>query len=127
MTAKTSLLAGLFALGLALPAAAQTAALDACREPIVPPAVDGATATEGLMKTQGDQVREFLTASDGYQDCLIKTLSDATKAAQAANTEVDARLQLTISTKLQSNQLLKERVGALYNSAVGAYKKKHPG
>ncbi len=123
MVGKTVLLGGLLALTFALPAAAQTA----CREPIVPPSIDGATATEEQMKAQGDQVRTFITDSDTYQGCLIKVLEDAAKAAKDSNTDVDPKLTAMVSTKLQSNQLLKERVGALYNSAVKVFKKTHPG
>ena len=123
MATKTYLLAGLLAFGAALPAAAQTN----CIEPIVPPSIDGATATEDQMKVQGLQVKVFIKDSDGYQECLIKALSDAAKTAKDANTDVDPRFQLAVSTKLQSNQLLKERVGALYNGAVVVYRKKHPG
>jgi hypothetical protein len=114
--------AGAALLVWAAPAVAQSA----CREPIVPPSIDGATATEVQMKTQGDDVRTFLRDSDVYQECLIKLLDDAAKKAKDDNTDVDARLQASIQTKIQSNQLLKERVGALYNGAVGLYHKTHP-
>ena len=98
-----------------------------CREPIVPPAIDGNTATAPQMKVQLQDVKTFLTASDDYQDCLIKSLDAAAAAAQKANTDIDPRLEAALETKLQSNQLLKERVGALFNAAVAAYKARNPG
>ena len=115
--------AGAMVLATAMPAMAQSA----CREPIVPPAIDGSTATEPQMKAQQLDVKTFLKDSDDYQECLIRSLEAAIAAAKKNQTEVDERFETAVQVKIQSNQLLKERVGALFNAAVRVFSAKHPG
>ncbi len=41
-------------------------------------------------------------------------------------TPLDPSIQPSVQAKIDSNQKLKERIGAEYNTAVAAYKAKHP-
>ncbi|HEY0105955.1 MAG TPA: hypothetical protein VGB91_07715 [Rhizomicrobium sp.] len=96
-------------------------------EPIAPAAVDGGSATKAVMNGAHDDVMTFLKQSDDYQVCLFKELNDQKLAAKKDKKDIDPALEAAVNAKVAANQSLKEKVGAEYNAAVGAYKAKNPG
>ncbi|MBL6938352.1 MAG: hypothetical protein ISS15_02035 [Alphaproteobacteria bacterium] len=120
---KTIGLASALVLASAIPAFAASA----CSEPIAPAALNGATATTAQMNAARDDVMTFLKQSDDYQLCLLKEEKDANDAAVKAKKDPDPALDADTKAKILANQSLKEKVGAEFNTAVGDYKKAHPG
>jgi hypothetical protein len=121
---KKSLVACAFVL-MSAPALA-----DPCSEPIAPAAIDGATATEAQMKAAVADVKTFIKDSDDYQTCLLADLTAQKRAAKNQKDKdkqkLDPGVEAAVQAKIDTNQKLKERVGAEYNAAVVAFKAKHP-
>jgi hypothetical protein len=120
-----TLMASAFVLGMAAPALADSSS---CSEPYPPTAIDGNTATADQMKAAHNDVVNFIKSSDDYQSCLN---ADYTAQAQAAarskdKKPLDPSIKANIDAKLEANQKEKEKVGAEFNTAVVAYKAKHP-
>ncbi len=126
MKLKTNLLCG------ALMLAATPAFADAgsCYEPIAPAAVDGSTATEAQMKSTLSDVKDFIKASDDYQSCLFSDLASQKRAARSQKDKdkqkLDPSIEADVNARVKRNQDLKEKVGTEFNTAVAAYKAKHP-
>lgn len=122
---KTSLIAVAFVLG-ATPVLAQS--LNDCYEPIPPAAVDGGAATEAQMKAAQSDVKDFIKASDDYQDCLNHQFAELKrKAAMSKDKQpLDPSIQAEVAAREDKNQKTKEKVGAEFNAAVAAYNAKHP-
>ncbi len=112
---------------LVLASAAPALAQSACSEPIAPAAVDGGRASTPQMGAAHDDVVTFLKQSDDYQSCLIRELNEAKADALKNKKDLDPAIASSTDAKIQSNQALKEKVGAEYNTAVNAYKARHPG
>lgn len=121
---RKSILISVFVLG-ATPAFAD---ISSCYEPLPPAAVDGSTATEKQMKSALTDVKDFIKASDDYQNCMNSEFIAMQKKAKESKdkTPLDPSIQPSVQAKIDSNQKLKERIGAEYNTAVAAYKAKHP-
>ena len=68
-----------------------------------------------------------LKQSDDYQSCVLREVNEAKADALKNKKDVDPAVLSAADAKIQSNQGLKEKVGAEYNAAVVAYKAKHPG
>jgi hypothetical protein len=118
-------MASAFVLGMAAPALADSSS---CSEPYPPTAIDGNTATADQMKAAHNDVVNFIKSSDDYQSCLN---ADYTAQAQAAakskdKKPLDPSIKADLEAKLEANQKEKEKVGAEFNTAVVAYKAKHP-
>jgi hypothetical protein len=118
-------MASVFVLGMAAPAVADS---NNCSEPYPPAAVDGNAATADQMKAAHNDVVNFIKSSDDYQSCLN---ADYTAQAQAAakskdKKPLDPSIKADVNAKLEANQKEKEKVGAEFNTAVIAYKAKHP-
>jgi len=96
--------------------------------PIAPAATDGNTATEAQLKSTLVEVKDFIKASDDYQTCLLSDLQEQKrKASQSKDkTPLDPSIEADVKAKVAKNQALKEQVGGEYNTAVQAYKAKHP-
>ncbi len=109
--------------GSAVPALADSSS---CSEPIAPVAIDGGTATEAQVGAMQADVKNFLTASDDYQSCLLHDLNDQKEAALKAKKDLDPSIEAAVQSKVDANQKLKERVGGEWNATVMAYKAKHP-
>jgi len=121
---RKSILISVFVLG-ATPAFAD---ISSCYEPLPPAAVDGSAATEKQMKSALTDVKDFIKASDDYQNCMNSEFIAMQKKAKESKdkTPLDPSIQPSVQAKIDSNQKLKERIGAEYNTAVAAYKAKHP-
>ena len=118
-------IASAFVLGMAAPALADSSS---CSEPYPPTAIDGNTATADQMKAAHNDVVNFIKSSDDYQSCLN---ADYTAQAQAAakskdKKPLDPSIKADVEARLEANQKEKEKVGAEFNTAVVAYKAKHP-
>jgi len=115
---------------MALASSPAFAALSDCSEPYPPAAVDGSTATEDKMAAARKDVMTFISDSDSYQLCLNSQLVEMKRKAASEKDKdkqkIDPGIQAGVASKLDSNQKLKERVGAEYNTAVTAYNAKHP-
>jgi hypothetical protein len=118
---KRVLLSSFFAASLAGPAVADT-----CSEPLPPVAVDGSMASEAQMKSAHDDVMSFIKSSDDYQECLNADLTAQKLQAKKDKKPLDPSATAGVADKLQKNQAIKEKVGGEYNTAVAAYKAKHP-
>ena len=121
---RKSILISVFVLG-ATPAFAD---VSSCYEPLPPAAVDGSVATEKQMKSALTDVKDFIKASDDYQNCMNSEFIAMQKKAKESKdkTPLDPSIASSVQAKIDSNQKLKERIGAEYNTAVAAYKAKHP-
>lgn len=119
------LISALFVAGMAAPALADSSS---CYEPFAPAAVDGNTATEDQLKSAVKDVKSFIAASDDYQSCLLSDLAQQKRDAARSKdkTPLDPSIAAGVDAKIKANQALKEKVGAEYNTAVQAYKAKHP-
>jgi hypothetical protein len=111
--------------GMAAPALADSSS---CYEPYAPAAIDGSTATEAQLKSTLAEVKDFIKASDDYQTCLLSDLQEQKrKASQSKDkTPLDPSIEADVKARVAKNQALKEQVGGEYNTAVQAYKAKHP-
>lgn len=119
------LMASAFVFCMAAPALADASS---CSEPIPPAAVDGGTATVDQMKSAHTDVVNFIKASDDYQECLnADYLAQEQEAKNSKDKKpLDPSIKAALNDKLERNQKIKERVGAEFNTAVSAYKAKHP-
>jgi hypothetical protein len=99
-----------------------------CSEPYPPAAIDGSTATENQMKAAHNDVVNFIKSSDDYQSCLnADYVAQAQEAAKSKDKKpLDPSIQAAVNAKIEANQKEKEKVGAEFNTAVVAYKAKHP-
>jgi hypothetical protein len=118
-------MASAFVLGMAAPALADSSS---CSEPYPPTAIDGNTATADQMKAAHNDVVNFIKSSDDYQSCLnADYTAQAQEAAKSKDKKpLDPSIKAAVSAKLEANQKEKEKVGAEFNTAVVAYKAKHP-
>ena len=110
------------ALALATPALAQTD----CTRPTAPATVDGSTVTMEQLMTAKADTAAFITASDDFQSCVIKSLETQRAAAKADKKKMDQAVVKAANAQIGENQKDKERVGSGFNAAVRAYKKAHP-
>jgi hypothetical protein len=118
-------MASAFVLGMAAPALADSSA---CSEPYPPTAIDGNTASADQMKAAHNDVVNFIKSSDDYQSCLNADYQAQAQAAARSKDKkpLDPSIKADVETKLEANQKEKEKVGAEFNTAVVAYKAKHP-
>lgn len=118
-------ISAVFVFGMAAPALADSSS---CNEPYAPAAVDGSTATEAQMKSAHDDVTNFIKSSDDYQNCLNADYMAQEREAkkQKDPKPLDPSIKADVQAKLAKNQSEKEKVGAEFNTAVQAYKAKHP-
>jgi hypothetical protein len=95
-------------------------------QPFAPSIVPGGTATKEQMLTSQTEVREFIRASDVYQECILRDLQLRRAEAARDQKELDQAIIDAGTRRIQTNQREKERVGAEYNVAVKAYSAAHP-
>jgi hypothetical protein len=107
---------------LAAPAAAQ----NTCVQPYAPAIANGASATKEQMLTMGNEVREFIKASDTYQECIILDIQSQRAEAAPRQKQLDQSVVDSANARIATNQREKERVGREYNAAVEAYRKANP-
>ena len=121
---KKSILVSVLVLG-ATPAFAD---MSSCYEPLPPAAVDGGTATEKQMKSALTDVKDFIKASDDYQNCMNSEFIAMQKKAKESKdkTPLDPSIAPSVQAKIDQNQKLKEKIGNEYNAAVRDYQAKHP-
>jgi chorismate mutase len=103
---------------------------NSCYEPIAPAPVDGNTATEAQITSTLADVKDFIKSSDDYQTCLLSDLQnqkrEAAKSKDKNKTPFDPSIEADVQARVAKNQALKEQVGNEFNTAVAAYKAKHP-
>ena len=118
-------MASAFVLGMAAPALADSSS---CSEPYPPTAIDGNTATTDQMKAAHNDVVNFIKSSDDYQLCLNADYQAQSQAAAKSKDKkpLDPSIKADVEARLEANQKEKEKVGAEFNTAVVAYKAKHP-
>jgi len=118
-------MSAVFVFGMAAPALADSSS---CFEPYAPAAIDGSAATEAQMKSAHDDVVNFIKSSDDYQNCLnADYLAQEREAKKQKDPKpLDPSIKADLNAKLVKNQADKEKVGAEFNTAVQAYKAKHP-
>ena len=117
-------MAALFVLATAVPALAAN-----CNDPIPPTVVDGTKATEQQMKDAISDFKNFQSASDDYQACLLADLKAQKDAAAKAKDPkpLDPAIELGVNAKIQANQSEKEKLGGELNAQIIAYKQAHKG
>jgi len=98
----------------------------ACNAPKAPAAVDGSKVTVDQLKAAIADVKAFIDASDTYQTCIGNDLTQQ-KAAATPDKPFNPAIEAAAMAKVNDNQAQKEKVGAAINSAIGEYKKAHPG
>jgi hypothetical protein len=128
MFAKVSMIAVGFVVLSVMPAFAQMG----CSDPIAPMAVDGSKASKQQMSDAHSDVVNFMKSSDDYQSCLLDRVkaakADAAKhAGDHGAKPFDPAVETAANAKVDSNQRLKEKVGAEFNASVASYKAAHPG
>jgi hypothetical protein len=96
-----------------------------CVAPDQPASVDGATATLDELKAAISLVKQFIASSDAYQACLGKEI-DVQKAAATPDKPFDKAIATRNMALADTNQKMKESVGASVNAAIVSYKKAHP-
>ena len=117
-------MAALFVLATAVPALAAN-----CNDPIPPTVVDGTKATEQQMKDAISDFKNFQSASDDYQACLLADLKAQKDAAAKAKDPkpLDPAIESGVNAKIQANQSEKEKLGGELNAQIIAYKQSHKG
>lgn len=118
-------MASVFVLGMAAPALADSSS---CSEPYAPTSVDGNTVTYDQLKAAAHDANLFMKASDDYQSCLNSDyMAQAAAAAKSKDKKpLDPSIKADVEAKISSNQKEKEKVGMEFQSAVNAFKAKHP-
>jgi hypothetical protein len=107
----------------ALPAFAE----DTCQLPPVPASVDGTTASKDQILAGIKASKDYIAASDTYQQCINDYVTAAKADADKNKKPVDPAIIQVSGDKITANQNNKQKVGDQINSAIGAYKKAHPG
>jgi len=107
--------------------AAPALASDRCVGPYAPQMPDGATATKEQILTARDDAMDFMTKSDAYQECLLKSLKVEKGVAARDKKDFDPKIEQDYIAKVDANQAEKERVGAEFNESANAYNAAHPG
>ena len=100
---------------------------DTCPVPPVPVAVDGSTATRDQVLAAQAAVKAFMAASDTYQACVNDYITVQNAQADKDKKPHDAVMIQAEGDKVNANQNNKQKAGDDFNTAVGAYKKAHPG
>jgi hypothetical protein len=117
---KTIGLIAVMAAAGALPAMAQTA----CTAPATPPAIDASKANVDQVRGALTAAQSFMTASDGYQDCLSKDFA-AQKAAATKDKPLDPGVEKDMNARVDANQAAKQQVAAAANNLITDFKKVH--
>jgi len=107
------------------PAAAADIPTTRCDAPDTPSAVDGTAITLDQLNASIRAARQFMAASDAYQDCLGKEI-DAQKAAATPAKPFNQAIAERDLALAAENQKIKENVGASVNAAIATYKMAHP-
>lgn len=97
---------------------------DNCTRPVIPPPIDGKTASSAQMASAKQSVDGFLAASDRYQTCLRLYVGRQEDTAFNVHSTVPAWVYKGVDKKVAANQKDKQAVGDSYNAAVAAYKAK---
>ncbi len=118
-------MASAFVLGMAAPAFADSSS---CSEPYPPTAIDGNAVTVDQLKAAAHDANLFMKASDEYQTCLTADYSAQAEAAAKSKDKkpLDPSIKADVEAKIANNQKEKERVGAEFTAALGAFRAKHP-
>jgi hypothetical protein len=106
---------------VAVPAMAQTS----CTAPDQPAPIDGTTVTLDQLRAAISAAKQFIATSDDYQACLGKEI-EVQKAAATRDKPFDKAIADRNLALADTNQKMKESVGASVNAAIVAYKKAHP-
>lgn len=109
-------------------AAAVPAMAGQCSDPIPPALVNGATATEQQMKDAIADFKNFQSASDDFQSCLLADLKAQQDAAAKAKDPkpLDPAIESGVNGRINANQAEKEKLGGELNAQIIAFKKAHP-
>ena len=113
------------ALGKGDTAAAPAMPPTRCEAPDQPSAIDGTAITLDQLNASIRAAKQFMAASDTYQDCLGKEIV-AQKAAATTDKPLDKAIASRDLALVAENQKMKENVGASVNGAIATYKKAHP-
>jgi hypothetical protein len=124
---RNLLIPGLLCMTALLPDGPAASAQEGCAEPAMPAPVNGSAVSEDQMRAAAAAARGFIAQSDVYQACLTGQLEAARTQANADGKPLDPGTESAIKIKVSANQKAKEKVGADINSAIGVYKKSHPG
>jgi len=100
---------------------------DTCTVPTIPVSIDGATATKDQILAGIKASKDYIAASDTYQQCIGDYVTAAKADAAKDKKPVDPALIQVELAKADASQANKQKVGDTINSAIGAYKKAHPG
>ena len=99
---------------------------DKCSAPIAPVVPDGKTAAVPQLTQAANDVKNYVKASDDYQQCLLAEINTYETQAKGTKQGIDPSIRKTLEAKGDTNQKDKERIGAAYNKAVGDYCAAHP-
>lgn len=123
MKAFPALFAAAAMLAVSPPALAQA---PACVAPTAPTVPDGAAASLDEMKAAGAAVKDFIAASDAFQQCEVDGVTAARAAAKAAKAKFDNDLAEQSQARISANQKDKEAAGGAFAAARKAYLAAHP-
>jgi len=115
------------AVALLLAGAVPAFADDTCQVPPVPVSVDGTTVTKDQMLAAIAAVKAYMTASDTYQACINDYVTAQNAQADKDKKPHDPVMIQSEGDKVTANQNSKQTIGDAINTAIGAYKKAHPG
>ena len=96
-----------------------------CAEPLMPAPVDGAAATADQMRTAMAEARNFIAQSGLYQECLLKEVEASKAQAVAAGQPFEPMIETSARAKVEASRKAQEKVGAMGNNAMAAYKNAH--
>ena len=96
-----------------------------CDAPDQPSTIDGATASLDQLKASITAAKEYMAASNSYQDCLDKEIN-AQRAAATPQRPFDKAIADRNLALASVNQKMKENIGASVNAAIATFKKAHP-
>lgn len=102
-------------------AVAQTNCLSPSVPRVLPP-----DFTLGDLQTAIQGARNFMAASQDYQDCIAREVT-AQQAAATPERPFDISIRNRAVILIETNQRQKEQVGTQVNAAIETYKKAHPG
>lgn len=96
-----------------------------CLAPSLPRALSP-DFTLGELQTAIQGARNFMAASQDYQDCIAREVA-AQQAAATPEKPFDMSIRNRAVILIETNQRQKEQVGTQVNAAIEAYKKANPG
>lgn len=98
---------------------------DSCQNPVVPAAVDGATATTDAMRAAIKNVNDYQASVEKYKQCVSDYVTAQNAAADKEKKPHDATMIQVEGDKVTAADAAKQKAVDGINASIAAYKAAH--